>query len=64
MTHPEWFPGTSTLWYSTLDMVLDMRKEDYEGLAFSAEWSAVFHPDFWNPFVVAYSRGVGAPLTD
>ena len=41
-----------------------MHKEDYEGLAFGAEWSAVFHPDFQNPFVVAYFRRAGAPPID
>ena len=36
-----------------------MHEEDYEGLAFGVEWSAVFHPKLWNPFIVAYSRKVG-----
>ena len=40
-------------------MVIDMHKEDYEGLVFSAEWNALFQPDFWNPFIVAYSCRVG-----
>ena len=30
-------------------------KEDCEVLAFGSTWSAVFHPDFQNPFVAAYS---------
>ena len=59
MTRLGWFPGTSALWSLTLDMVLGMHEDDYEVLSFSAEWSAVFHPDFWNPFVVAYYHRVG-----
>ena len=41
-------------------MVLNMHKEDYEGLDFDAEWSASFHPDF----LMAYSYRVAGPPVD
>ena len=37
----------------------DMHKKDYEELAFGREWSAVFHLEFRNPFIVDYSCRVG-----
>ena len=45
LAHQPFGPGNSV--YS------NMQEEDYEGLAFDTKWSAVFHPDFQNPFVVA-----------
>ena len=59
-----WFPGTLALWSLTPNMVLNMNEEDYEGSAFDTEWSAVFHPEFWNPFIVAYSHRAGGPPID